>query len=482
MKTLGCSLALVTLALVYCGVAQAEPADAVVERPKYAQNAQFAQLRHDEDWSFLRDYKGESDFFDPIKYLALNGTGSIWLSMGGQLRERVEIWESFNFDDTPGAKSDDIYLLQRLMFHADLHVTPHLRFYAQGKSALTTDRDLPGGRRPIEEDQIDLQNGFVELKAPTLGPAGEVTLRAGRQELLFGRERLVSPLDWTNTRRTFDDITLSGVVGDWKVTSFVSHLVTIKEKSANNYDLDTDFHGIYATHSEIPVVGLLDLYYFYLARNDVAFSGETGDEDRHTLGARLFGPIGESIFDYEVELDYQAGEVGSGDVNALSLASVLGATLPDDAWKPRLELSFDYASGDETPDDGDAETFNQLFPLGHAYFGFIDFVGRQNIIHVQSMALARPLPTTTLRLDLHYFWRASDEDALYNAAGGIQRPGAGTSSRDVGGEIDLTATRSFGRHLALTGGYSHFFAGNFIDETGKNQDVDFVYFQLQYTL
>ena len=36
-------------------------------------------------------------------------------------------------------------------------------------------------------------------------------------------------------------------------------------------------------------------------------------------------------------------------------------------------------SGDDEP-GGDVETFNQLFPLGHAYFGYIDLIGRQNAL------------------------------------------------------------------------------------------------------
>lgn len=469
-------LAVSAAAAIAVVLSAAVPVGAQAERPKYK------SLPFEEDWSFLRDYDGERDLFDPIKYLPLNGDGSIWLSLGGQLRERVEIWRHFNFDQTPGADSNDAYLLQRLLFHADLHITPHLRVFAQGKSALATDRDLPGGRRTLEEDRIDLQNGFVELKAPSLAFVDALTLRVGRQELLLGNQRLVSPLDWTNTRRTFDTLSMSGAIGDWKTMSFLSHLVTIKKENANNYDLDTDLHGLYVTNSNLPGIASLDLYYLYLGQNDVAFSGETGDDARHTLGTRVVGPIGDSIFDYEVELDLQLGEVGSADTYAWSVASVLGATLEDDEWTPRLELSFDYASGDGDPDDGDANTFNQLFPLGHAYLGYIDFVGRQNVIHIQSSAGIKPMEKLSMKLDLHYFWRAQDEDALYNAGGGVVRPGAAGSSRDIGGEIDLTATYAFDRHFSLLGGYSHFFAGEFIDQSGKDQDIDFVYFSLQYTL
>lgn len=451
-------------------------AQAADPRPKYA------GLRFEEDWSFLRDYSGERDTFDAIKYLPLTGDGNIWLSLGGQVRERVEIWRHFNFDQTPGADSNDAYLLSRMLFHADLHVSPYFRVFAEGKSSLATDRDLPGGRRPLEEDRIDLQNGFVELKAPEAGPVSALTFRAGRQELLLGKQRFVSPLDWTNTRRTFDTLSLSAKAGGWKAMSFLSHLVNVKERDWNNHDLDVDFHGVYVTNPTVPVVGTLDLYYLYLGRNDVNFSAESGDEDRHTLGTRLAGPIGDSILDYEVELDLQLGEVGDADIYSWSVASVLGATLAEDEWKPRLELIFDYAMGDDDPGDGDANTFNQLFPLGHAYLGFIDFVGRQNLIHIQSMAAIKPIDPVTLRLDLHYFWRASDEDALYNAGGGVVRAGGLGSSRDIGGEIDLLASYAFDSHLSLLGGYSHFFAGEFIDQSGKDQDIDFVYFSLQYTL
>jgi hypothetical protein len=449
---------------------------ATPERPKY--NA----LRFEEDWSFLRDYSGPKDVFDAIKYVPLNEDGSIWVGFGGQVRQRVEVWQRYNFAQTPGAKSNDAYLLSRLRFYTDLHLTKYLRLFAEGKSSLSTDRDLPGGVRPIEEDQIDLQNGFVELKAPEAGPVNAPTFRAGRQELLFGRERLISPLDWTNTRRTFDTLSLSGTASGWKATTFVSHLVRIHKQSFNSYDVDTDFDGIYVTNPKVPVVGLLDLYYLYLDRNNVTFAGETGNEDRHTLGTRMFGPIGESILDYEVELDLQLGDVGGADVYSWSLASVLGATLPDDEWKPRLELSFDYAMGDDNPGDGDVNTFNQLFPLGHAYLGYIDYVGRQNIIHVQSMASIKPITPLTLRLDLHYFWRAQDEDALYNASGAVLRAGNLGTSRDVGGEIDLLATYAFDVHLSLVGGYSHFFAGEFIDQSGNSQDTDFIYVSVQYTL
>ena len=108
----------------------------------------------------------------------------------------------------------------------------------------------------------------------------------------------------------------------------------------------------------------------------MTFNGTTGHEDRYTIGGRVFGAS--HGFDYEVENAYQFGHVGSGDVSAWMIATEGGYTLKA-PLTPRLWLGFDYASGDDGA-GGDVGTFNQLFPLGHAYFGYIDAVGRQNIV------------------------------------------------------------------------------------------------------
>ena len=67
----------------------------------------YQVLRQNEDWSVLRDYDGPDDFFNPAKYIPLNDEGDIYLSFGGQLRERVEFWDGFNFGNTGTADDDD---------------------------------------------------------------------------------------------------------------------------------------------------------------------------------------------------------------------------------------------------------------------------------------------------------------------------------------------------------------------------------------
>ena len=83
-----------------------------------------------------------------------------------------------------------------------------------------------------------------------------------------------------------------------------------------------------------------------------------------------------------------------------------------------------------------------------------------------------------LGIDSHFFWRANANDALYNAGGGVVRAGDSGDSKRVGSEIDLTWRYGFNRHTLLGIGYSHFFAGKFISQSGSDKNIDFGYIDL----
>jgi hypothetical protein len=489
-------MAVVAAASVAWGDPTPPPADAAappaasapaVERPKYQ------PLRFNEDWSVLgRGAPADSDWLDPIKYLPLSDDGSIWASFGGQVRERFEGWGHYNFGAPAGSDDHDTYLLSRFLFHGDLHIGEHIRLFAEGKSALSFERDLVDGRRTLDDDHLDLQNAFADFMLP-LGQDGKLTLRAGRQELLFGAQRLVSPLDWSNTRRTFDGFSGHLRWADWNVTGFWTRPVIIEKYEFNDPSDQQEFFGIYAT-GPTPwkqQLGMnVDLYWLGLHRDTrvynglstvpVGFNGTAGSEERQTLGGRLFGKLPQCGFDYDVEGAYQFGKVGSGDVDAWMIATQAGYTFGDCPTLPRLYVGFDYASGDKSP-GGDVQTFNQLFPLGHAFLGYIDTVGRQNIIDVSTGLSLSPIKKLSFSVEGHLFWRAEDDDALYNAGGGVVRAAGTSGENEVGSEIDLLAKYQFNRHLLGMLGYSHFFAGPFIEDTGPSEDIDFVYVSMQYT-
>lgn len=438
-------------------------------------------LRQNEDWSVLAGATDDqkTDWWDSIKYVPLNDDGSVWASFGGQARLRLEDWNDFAFGAP--ADADDTFLLWRLMLHADVHFGENVRVYVEGKSALLTDRELPGGRRAaVDSDSLALQQAFADVKIST--GDGSVTIRGGRQMFLFGKQRLVSPLPWANNLRAWDGISAITNIGEWKFHGFYSHFVPVRKHDFNQEDAQTEFYGVYANGKIFDDKIKMDAYFLGLEKEGpITFNGTSGSEDRYTIGVRLSGKIGETAFDYDVEGAYQFGEVGTADIAAYMFASEISYKAADLPGAPRFKLGFDYASGDKTAGDSDVETFNQLFPLGHAYYGFMDFVGRQNAIDLSPGVTFTAMDKMTISATGHLFWRAENADALYNAGGGVVRGGGLGSDNEIGSEIDLTLKYKFDSHLMGLLGYSHFFTGDFLEESGSSDDMDFIYAQMQYT-
>ena len=450
--------------------------------------APYTPVRWNEDYSYLKDSAKRTDLFDPIKYIPLGDDPEFYLSLGGSARYRYELFNNNNFGGGP--QDDTGYHLTRFLAHADLHLGPMLRGFVQVKSAMEDGR--VGGPRPVDSDEFDLQQGFVDLKLPLpFGPEkAALTLRGGRQDLAFGAQRLVGPLDWANTRRTFEGG--RGTLAfskDHTLDLFWVRPVIVENEEPNSGDGDTSFAGVYDTVAVPALFGKeagvkLDLYGFALNRTAGGyFATGLANEDRYTVGARLSG--NPKPFDFDVEGTYQFGKFASGDISAWQFAAEAGYTLAEKPLAPRVLLGFDIASGDDDPTDSDQGTFNQLFPTAHPYFGFIDIIGRQNIIDIHPGAEltllkeAKYAKKVTLRAEHHLFWRQNAADAAYNAGGGVLRP-ATSDETYIGSETDLLLNWQVDRHWSWYAGYSHFFAGDFIEETGPSGDIDYFYVAVHF--
>ena len=214
------AVALLSLSFVH-GVlpasAQASQAASEPNRPAYQIGSAG---RFDEDWSVLRgvDLGNTGDFWDRLKFIPLTRDQSVWLTLGGQVRERGEYYRQYLFGASEPKQSDG-YLLSRYRLSADLHVTQYFRVFAEGKSSFALDRELEGGRTTAYVDEFDLLNGFADIMVP-FGTQASVTLRGGRQELIFGSQRLVGPGDFTQIPRTFDGGLAAVRIADWTVTPF----------------------------------------------------------------------------------------------------------------------------------------------------------------------------------------------------------------------------------------------------------------------
>lgn len=446
--------------------AQAEP-----NRPKYQ------AIRADEDWSVMRGHYGHTeDVFDDLKYIEWTESGGAWVSLGGQARLRGETWENFAF--TPSA--DDSFLLTRLRLHADVHYYDRFRIFAEVKSALSTDRDLPGGRRGMDVDELGLLNGFFDIFIPYSDDAKSV-LRLGRQEVLFGKQRFFSPLDWANARRTTDGISFVTDYKDWKVSAWWVRPVSVRKYDFNVSSSADRTAGLYATGPINPSMKI-DLYWFNRYRDSATYNSVSAKEKRQTIGTRIFGKIEDTSFDYDAEAAYQFGDFGNQDICAWMLSGDLGYRFADVMFSPRIFFGYDYASGGKAS-GSKMKTFSQILPLGHAYLGWMDIVGRQNIIDYRPGIDLQLMDELKLCTHLHFFHRASSSDALYNPGDGIVRASGASTSKEIGQELDFLLKYKLSRHWMFLLGYSYFFTGDFVKETtpAASKDVSFGYISAQMT-
>jgi hypothetical protein len=343
--------------------------------------------------------------------------------------------------------------------------------FGQLRGAYAAFRDGP--RVPVDEDGLDIQQAFFDLRAGPWHDALEaLTLRVGRQEMTYGSERLISVREATNVRRAFDAVRVLAEFEAWRVDGFFSRPVANTPDTFDDWaGTSTQFWGAYATAPVGRVSGMkVDLYYLGLDRSDATFDQGTADELRHTAGVRLFGAAG--AFDYNVEGMYQWGTFGSGDIRAWALGSDTGYTFKAAPRTPRIELRVDAISGDRHRGDNDLGAFNPLFPRGN-YFGESATLGPVNLLDVHPIVQLRFSEAVSLEFGWAFFWRYRKDDGVYSNALDLIQAAGDSDSRYVGAEVSLVVDWRLDRHVSLRTAYAHFFAGSFLKDTGPGEDVDF---------
>jgi hypothetical protein len=401
-----------------------------------------------------------------VKYIPVAGGRAGYLSFGGDVRERFETYQNEFFSADPDA--DNAYLLQRYLGHADYHLAEWFRLFGQLQSSLEDGR--PAGPRPTDRDTIDIHQLFADLIVEP-GANERLTLRAGRQEMSYGSERLISVREGPNNRRAFDAVGLLFRQSSVNVDAFFSSPVEVDQGAFDDQHIrDVWFWGSYATLPFPPLTGIkLDFYYLGLHKPDAVFSQGADREERHTIGTRFFGKRGR--WDFNHEAMYQFGRFGSADISAWSMATDHGYTFNKMWGKPRLGLKAAIASGDDDVNNPDLQTLNPLFPRGN-YFTEASLLGPQNFFDVHPCLRLQPFAKWFLDLGGDFYWRESLDDGIYTPGGSIIYTGNPAFDRFVGTDLSLVVGWQATRHLNISAAYTHFFAGRFIHQN-DGEDVDY---------
>ena len=395
-----------------------------------------------------------------------------WLRVRGEFRERFEGFNHAAF--TPSR--DDSYWLSRLRLNAA--ITPGRRWSAlvQVQDARVAGKGV-GPTAPPFRGPLDLRMAYTDVGDMQ---KSAFAVRAGRQELALGEQRLIGHLNWTNTARTFDGARATLRRGGYQVDLFGASVVRIQEDSFDKSGNGNRLAGAYGGLSTLIPKAVVEPYLFWRAdRNLRTETATTGNLNQTTIGTRFNGKLPAGL-DYGVEMAAQSGSLGSDSISAWAGHWQLRETFTG-TLNVKLIGEFNYASGDSNPTDGARGTFDQLYPTGHDKLGLADQVGWKNIRHARAGLELTPVRGWPITLSHHGWWLANQNDALYNAGGtAIARVNGGAASAYVGQEVDVQLTRALTPQIALAGGYAHMFTGPFLEQATPGANYSYPYVMVTY--
>ncbi len=399
----------------------------------------------------------------------------------GSIRTRAESKVDYNFDD-----SNQSYLLSQIRISANWKPVDWFTLFIEGQDARIFGEDVNGvpginkeARPNIYEDQFDIHRAFAQANFDV--NETPLSVKIGRQKFNMGAQRLVSSLEWVNTARVWDGVRFSYGNRDSRVADvFISRLVPVTPDGLNNYDrtgsryFNSSFSGIYITDKKTDPNVTTEYYFLYRSEDRV-------DDAVSTFGARI--DYRKDKLDVNGEVAIQTGTFGGLDHSAQMLHVEVGYK-PDIWSSPRISTAYNFGSGDDDPNDDKHQTFDNLYPLNHAYYGFMDLFGLQNLHNWELISAGAINEKLSYRVGLQSFFLVNeDSDAWYNAGLGVVRLSlTDVASSHVGNEIDVTVTYKIQPKWTVVGGASTFFRGDYVSETGNSSvNPNFFFLMTKYS-
>ncbi len=405
--------------------------------------------------------------------------GSTKVTIGGQLRERLEWWGQ-EVGSGKGAELGATYRA-RLNIKAELAdgvtavFTPQAVGY-WGENGQGLGLDTNGN------SVFDMHEAYMLLANPF--GINNVIVKIGRQEVNLGNQRLVGAVDWSQAGRSLDGILVGYVAGDYGLAGFFYGKLNdagtqdawFRPTVENEPDIDLYVATWQGKFKPFGIGGTYELTDIYVNPTSNALGA---DANVNTLYGRVTPAFETDIAKIKVNIEgaYQNGSFGGDDFGGYMFSIGAGADFDQVAWTPSVFLGYDYYSGDDNPNDSDLDAFWSVLPTAHKWLGHADTVwvntpfyqfNGVGLVHVANQSItgpngdsyniagvkdlylklhAKPLEKVALGLDLHYFKSAEDVvDITTNKNYG----------NDIGWEADLEAKYKYSKNLCLSVGYDYF--------------------------
>lgn len=416
-----------------------------------------------------------------------------WLDVSVEQRTRYETMDG-------RFRANRIGSDQQIALQTDLWLQAHLgkfRFGVEFMDSRALNADSGSAVNNTQANNADFVQGYLAWADQNLfysGIGAEVI--AGRQTLNFGSRRLVARNAFRNTVNNFTGVRVRLLdYENWQFNGFVSMPVIRYPTGATDILDETHEFDEEDTHTWFSG-GFLELYdlawgingevYLYHLDEGDSIRNQTRNRRYFTPGVRLYSKPKKSQFDFQLESIGQLGTVRSNTAatNATDLNHAawfqhldFGYTL-DMPWAPHLGFEYDYASGDNNPNDNQDQRFDTLYGVRRGEFGPTGIYGpfaRSNINTPGYRIKLSPRSDVKLEFGHRAYWLASAKDSWTTA--GLQDK-TGNSGSYVGQQVEVLARWDVNSSLNFETGWAHLFKGRFA-KTAPNapddKDIDYFY-------
>jgi hypothetical protein len=146
-----------------------------------------------------------------------------------------------------------------------------------------------------------------------------------------------------------------------------------------------------------------------------------------------------------------------------------------------------FASGDG--DSNKHNTFFNMLPTNHLYYGFADQLAFQNLVDILVQLKFQPHERIGINFMFHQFYLAKRRDSQYFGTGAFNKEIFGYGGNPSGGdknfaqEIDIVTSVKLYTGVTMLAGYSHLLGNDVIENQGrndKNGHFGFLQFNVKY--
>lgn len=420
----------------------------------------FLPLNYEEDYHYLSDKQLRTGLWAQLKYIPLWKNG--YLTIGGEIRPRVEYREHLKYGK--GNEDQGFDWQQRSRVWADIHILPDLRVFGELQSGTTYELDY----KPSLTDYNpgELHQAFIEYTLH-IGKGNKMYVRAGRQEILFNKGRLLDVRQPPNNRHSFDVGRIGVKSGAYSFGIMGGK--EVQDKAGYFNDPSNRNLKFGAAHISRKLAGALsnstvELLYIYTDKS--AASNALYNGKRNTFSARIGGV--EGGWNYDLELVGQTGKNSIHQkVHAWYVATESCYTFQS-KWQPFVGTRIDIASGDKDSSDNKTNSYDYLWSRGMSW---APDLGYTNIAAVGPVLGCKPVRKLSIDFTIQQLWRTSVEDGIYAMSGvQVRSAGAGTS-RVIGTRCCAKAEYQVNPFLLMGAYVNETFKGKYLEQAGNSQDM-----------